>query len=163
MLLCMFFMALLLGFGKRRVEIADLKPDRGCVHQRAVLQAYSVAYLDILLGLSATTALVCYSLYAVTIQANETFLLTVIPVAFGIARYLMLIIVQTAAAEADVILARDIPLNLAVVIWALLCVAILYLHLSLFPATHAAGITSALTREPRTPACLRSFVDAEKW
>ena len=135
-LLCMFFMALFLGFGKRRGEITNLKGDRS-LHQRPVLQAYSVAYLDVLLGLSATTALVCYSLYAVTVQTNETFLLTIIPVAFGVARYLMLVIVHAGGEGPDEILARDVPLNVAVVVWALLCIAVLYFRLSILPTTHA--------------------------
>jgi 4-hydroxybenzoate polyprenyltransferase len=131
-LLCMFFMALFLGFGKRHGEISGLSgADAG--NQRPVLLAYSIPYLNILLGLSATTALVCYSLYAVTVQTNETFLLTILPVSIGIARYLLLIVVETEGEDPDEMLTRDVPLILTVLTWALMCVAILYFGLHLFP------------------------------
>jgi 4-hydroxybenzoate polyprenyltransferase len=135
-LLCMFFMALFLGFGKRRGEITGLHGADGRT-QRPVLLAYSIPYLNILLGLSATTAIVCYSLYAVTVQANETFLLTILPVSFGIARYLLLIIVRTKGEDPDEMLTRDVPLILAVLTWALLCVIILYFGVHLFPHSRA--------------------------
>jgi 4-hydroxybenzoate polyprenyltransferase len=131
-LLCMFFMALFLGFGKRHGEITSLEGQDGR-YQRSVLPAYSIPYLNILLGVSATTALVCYSLYAVTVQTNETFLLTILPVSFGIARYLLLIVVHTAGEDPEEMLTRDKPLVFTVLIWALLCVAILYFDLQIFP------------------------------
>jgi len=132
--LCMFFMALFLAAGKRRAEIlhpATIDPG----NQRRVLREYSVSYLDLLLGISATTALVCYSLYAITVQASETFLITIIPVAFGILRYLMLVIVHTEGEGPDDLLTRDIPLIITVITWALMCIAILYFKIHLFPTT----------------------------
>ncbi len=133
-LLCMFFMALFLGFGKRHGEITRLNGEDGR-NQRPVLRAYSIPYLNILLGLSATTALVCYSLYAVTVQTSETFLLTILPVSFGIARYLLLIIVRTEGEDPEDMLTRDVPMVTTVLVWALLCVAILYFGLQVFPHT----------------------------
>ncbi len=133
-LLCMFFMALFLGFGKRHGELSSLNGVDGR-NQRHVLNSYSIPYLNILLGLSATTALVCYSLYAVTVQANETFLLTILPVSFGIARYLLLIVVRTEGEDPEDMLTRDPPLIFTVIIWSILCVAILYYDLHLIPQT----------------------------
>src|SRR5207249_739125 len=60
--LCMFFVALLLGCGKRRAELAELAADAGGA-RRVVLGAYSLGFLDLLLAVSATTAIVCYALY----------------------------------------------------------------------------------------------------
>jgi len=132
--LTMFFMALFLGFTKRRGEMTNLGAETGRGH-RLVLASYSIGFVDMLLGLSATTALVCYSLYAVTVQANETFLLTVLPVVFGIARYMMLVLVEDAGGEdPGEILTRDGPLVLAVLAWVVLCVAVIYFDLHLFPA-----------------------------
>lgn len=132
-ILCMFFMALFLGFGKRRGEITSQQGD-GMRPSRPVLREYSVQFLDIMLGLSATTAVVCYSLYAVTVQVNETFLLTILPVAYGIVRYLMLVIVRTEGEGPDEMLTRDAPLMLTVVVWALLCIGVLYFQIHLFPS-----------------------------
>jgi len=131
--LCMFFVALFLGCGKRRAELADL-PAVAPGGRRPVLGAYSLAFLDALLALSATTAVVCYALYAVSVQANETFLLTVLPVVFGIARYLMLVLVQARGQDPDDLVTRDPALVGAIVAWAALCVAVLYGGLRLVPA-----------------------------
>jgi decaprenyl-phosphate phosphoribosyltransferase len=131
-LLCMFFMALFLGFGKRRGELT-LAGARDLGAQRPVLAAYSLTYLDVGLALSATTALVCYSLYAVTVQRNETFLVTVLPVAFGILRYMMLVVIQTRGEGPDEALVRDGPIVATVAVWTLLCIAVLYFGLQLFP------------------------------
>ena len=131
--LCMFFVALLLGCGKRRAELAELPADTGG-GRRAVLGAYSLGFLDLLLALSATTAIVCYALYAVSVQVNETFLLTVLPVVFGVARYLMLVRVHARGQDPDDLLTRDPALVAAIVAWAALCVAVLYGDLRLVPA-----------------------------
>jgi 4-hydroxybenzoate polyprenyltransferase len=129
-LLCMFFMALFLGFGKRRSEVS-LMPDAHR-HRRA-LGGYSVPVLDMLLGSSATTALVCYSLYAVTVQQNETFLLTLLPVVFAIARYMTIVLVRHGGEDPGEVLTRDGPLIASVLVWAVLCVAVLYFELRLLP------------------------------
>jgi 4-hydroxybenzoate polyprenyltransferase len=130
--LCTFFMALFIAVGKRRGEILNQGATAGA-NRRLVLDAYSLQFLDIMLAISATTALVCYSIYAVTVQTNETFLLTILPVAFGIARYLMLVIVQREGEGPDEMLTRDIALAMAAVVWLLLSIMVLYLQLHLFP------------------------------
>jgi 4-hydroxybenzoate polyprenyltransferase len=132
-LLCMFFMALFLGLGKRYGEIISLQGE-GSISQRSVLHSYSLPLLNNLLCLSATTALVCYSLYAVTVQKNETFLITIIPVTLGLARYLLLVIGRTEGQDPDELLTRDKPLVLTILVWALLCIAVLYGNFHLFPS-----------------------------
>ena len=128
-LLTMFFVALCLASGKRRSELAQLAGHEG---RRAVLGTYSLGFLDLLLGLSATTALMCYALYAVTVQRDETFILTVLPVTFGILRYLLLVVTRDRGEDPDELLTRDRPLAVAIVVWAALSVAVLYFHLRLF-------------------------------
>src|SRR5437763_12857537 len=130
--LTMFFMALFLGFTQRRGEMTNLGAETGRGH-RLVLASYSIGFVDMLLGLSATTALVCYSLYAVTVQANETFLLTVLPVVFGIARYMMLVLVEGRGEDPGEALTRDAALLGAALVWAGLSVAVLYFGLNLLP------------------------------
>jgi len=131
-LLCMFFMALFLAVGKRRAEIIHL-PGAAMVRHRPVLEAYSVGFLDLLLAISGTTTLVCYSLYAVTVQSNETFLITILPVVFGVVRYLMLVQVSARGEDPGEVLTRDLPLIFAVAVWALLSIGVLYFDVRLFP------------------------------
>jgi 4-hydroxybenzoate polyprenyltransferase len=131
-LLTMFFVALCLASGKRRSELAQLAGQEG---RRVVLGTYSLGFLDLLLGVSATTALMCYALYAVTVHREETFVVTVLPVTFGILRYLLLVVVRERGEDPDELITRDRPLALAIVLWAALSVAVLYLDLRLFGET----------------------------
>ena len=124
-LLCIFFLALFLAFGKRRGEITNAITN-GEQAVRDVLRSYTLGFLDVMLGLCATTSLVCYSLYAVTVQADKAFLVTILPVAFGILRYMLLLLVQSDGESPDELLTRDVPLGIAMCLWALLCVAVLY-------------------------------------
>jgi 4-hydroxybenzoate polyprenyltransferase len=128
-LLTMFFVALCLASGKRRSELAQFAGQQG---RRAVLEMYSLGFLDLLLSVSATTALMCYALYAVTVQHDETFIVTVLPVTFGILRYLLLVLVRERGEDPDELITRDRPLAVAIVLWAALSVAVLYLDLRLF-------------------------------
>jgi hypothetical protein len=125
----MFFVALCLAAGKRRSELAQLAGQDG---RRAVLGSYSLGFLDVLLAVSASTALLCYALYAVTVRSDETFLLTALPVSFGILRYLLLVVVRDRGEDPDELITRDRPLAVAILVWAALSVAVLYFDLRLF-------------------------------
>ena len=86
LLLTGLFVALFLGFSKRKSESFHT-PEQ----QRAVLQSYSPALLDVLIAVSMTATLTTYSLYAISpeIQAlhGERLMLTVPLVVFGLFIY----------------------------------------------------------------------------
>jgi len=86
LLLTGLFVALFLGFSKRKSESFHTHEQ-----QRAVLQSYSPALLDVLIAVSMTATLTTYSLYAISpeIQAlhGERLMLTVPLVVFGLFRY----------------------------------------------------------------------------
>ena len=86
LLLTGLFVALFLGFSKRKSESFHT-PEQ----QRAVLQSYSPALLDVLIAVSMTATLTTYSLYAISpeIQAlhGERLMLTVPLLVFGLFRY----------------------------------------------------------------------------
>jgi 4-hydroxybenzoate polyprenyltransferase len=90
--LCMFFLALFLGFAKRRGELRQGTNDTRA--QRPVLLKYHLNLLDLLLGMTATMAILTYALYTVTgRQGNATLIVTVPLVVYGIIRYLLLVVV----------------------------------------------------------------------
>lgn len=130
-LICIFFLALFLALGKRRGEITATTSN-GTKTVRGVLHSYTLGFLDVMLGLCATTSLVCYSLYVVTVQPSKAFLLTILPVAFGIFRYMHLLLVQGDGESPDEMLTRDVPLITAIFVWAFLCIAVLYFGARLF-------------------------------
>jgi 4-hydroxybenzoate polyprenyltransferase len=62
--LCTFFLALFLGFAKRRAELAELISISGN-SQRPVLARYTLPYLDSLLNSTATMTIMSYALFTV--------------------------------------------------------------------------------------------------
>lgn len=130
--LCMFFLALLLGFGKRRAELAALK-EQAAAH-RPVLVKYSLPYIDVLLAIMAAVTVVCYTIYTVeSPHKNVTLIVTVPPVVYGIARYLLLVLIREGEGV-EKMLVRDRGLLAAVLLWTGLCMAVLYGNLHLFDA-----------------------------
>lgn len=131
--LCMFFLALFLGFAKRRGELGQGGGDGDESHGRPVLVQYRANYLDLLLAMMATMAVLCYALYTVTGRpGNATLVVTVPLVTYGVVRYMLLVMVRGAGDEPDTLLLTDRALVVTVLLWVLLCVTILYGNLDLF-------------------------------
>jgi 4-hydroxybenzoate polyprenyltransferase len=130
--LCMFFLALFLGFAKRRSELARFA--LGGPGHRPVLIKYQARLLELLLAMTATMAITCYALYTVIGRpdkpGHETLVVTVPVVVYGIYRYLLIVLVFDVgdAPEKDVV--DDLPLIVAVVVWIALCILILYLNIN---------------------------------
>jgi 4-hydroxybenzoate polyprenyltransferase len=93
--LCTFLLALFLGFNKRRAELVALGEGQG--DTRPSLREYSVAFLDQMTTVLAACTIVCYALYTLDPQTTAKFgetnrLVWTVPfVAFGIARYMLLV------------------------------------------------------------------------
>src|SRR5262249_28826534 len=90
-LVCGFSLALLLGFGKRRIELGA--PANG-TEFRPVLLSYSAEKLNLLLGITASMCLLSYRLYTVSPQTvgvhkTDKLVYTVPFVAYGVFRYLL--------------------------------------------------------------------------
>ena len=131
LLVCTFFLALFLGFGKRRQEIVVHQARAG--EQRAVLKQYSVELLDMLNTLCAGTTLVAYAIYTIwpaTVAkvGSEGLLYTVPFVAYGVFRYLWIVQVRVQGEDPSAVLLKDRPLLLNVVLWALVVSLVLYVR-----------------------------------
>jgi decaprenyl-phosphate phosphoribosyltransferase len=88
-------LALLIAAGKRRGDIAQ---ENGEPQKRKSLATYNIAFLDSMLTAMTGGTLVVYLLFCVSDYAVARFssavLITAVPVALGLLRYLQLIIVQ---------------------------------------------------------------------
>ena len=86
LLLAGLFVALFLGFSKRKAESFHDEAD-----QRAVLEHYPPALLDLFMGVTMTAALMTYGLFATSpealLQHGERLVYTVPIVVFGLLRY----------------------------------------------------------------------------
>lgn len=90
LLVCSFSLALFLGFGKRRSELA--LAEQGLAY-RKVLRAYSTSTLDSAMSISATLTLMCYMLYTIAPETQQThhtanLVFTVPPVFYAMFRFI---------------------------------------------------------------------------
>jgi 4-hydroxybenzoate polyprenyltransferase len=118
LLMCGLMLTLLLGFGKRRAELAALAADSG----RVVLAEYSSALLDRLITVCVSGTLISYSLYTISPQTialhgSANLVYTVPIVTYGLFRYLYLLDQQHAAEDPSRIMLTDHHMQVAALAW----------------------------------------------
>ena len=126
LLVCAFLLALFLGFGKRRAELIGLGGTAS--RHRLSLQGYTEPLLDQLVGITAFSALVTYTIYTIvssSVPKNDTMLFTVPLVAFAIFRYLYLVYGRSLGGSPESLLFRDRWLLASVVLWGALALVIM--------------------------------------
>jgi len=149
--LCMFFLALLLGFAKRRAELSAPGRVDGAPSARPVLDKYSVPYLDVLTVMSAAMAVICYALFTVASHRNPTLVVTVVPVVYCVMRYLLQVMLAGRGESPDRVLVGDRRLWAGVALWLALYVAVLYGDVRLFAddtISGPAGVATPIQRGP---------------
>jgi 4-hydroxybenzoate polyprenyltransferase len=122
------FMALFLGIGKRRAELALLASEANA--HRKVLEGYSLPLLDQFMTIVTSGAIITYSLYtfwAPGLPENHVMMLTIPFVIFGVFRYLHLVHVEQRGGAPEDVLFSDRPLQVDLLVWGLSVVLIFYL------------------------------------
>ena len=121
-------LALFIGFGKRRAELALLA---GSANQhRTVFEGYTLDFLDQLITIVSGTTIIGYSLYtfsAPNLPNNHAMMLTIPFVLYGIFRYLYLIKVKESGGAPEELLMKDRPLQLTILLWGLSVFIIFYI------------------------------------
>ena len=121
--------ALFLVLGRRYAELRLAGDDE--ISRRPALASYAGPFIGQLLNISATTALVSYTLYAIeadNLPGNHTMLLTVPLFAFGLFRYLHLLNHSPEAEFPEQLLTRDPQLAAAAVGWLVVSALVLLLN-----------------------------------
>jgi 4-hydroxybenzoate polyprenyltransferase len=124
---CMVLLALFLAIGKRRQEIVLLEGNDG--NTRRILEEYNLRFLDEMLALVSASTVIAYSLYtfsAPNLPPNHTMMLTVPFVLYGLFRYLYLIHVKGETEPPDVVVLKDRPLQIDVMLFGLVVFVIFY-------------------------------------
>ncbi len=124
----MTMLALYLGFGKRRAELALLADDSHSF--RRVLEGYTIPLLDQLIVIVTSGVLVSYSLYtflAPTADGNHALMLTIPFVLFSFFRYLYLVQVKNIGGAPEEVLLTDRPLQIAILLWGASIFIIFYI------------------------------------
>jgi len=124
----MTLLALYLGFGKRRAELAMLNTNAGA--HRPVLDGYTIPLLDQYITIVSGTTIVAYSLYTFTapnVPPNHTMMLTIPFVFYAIFRYLYLIQLKHGGGAPEEVLLSDRPLQISILLWGLIVLVVFYL------------------------------------
>lgn len=122
------FLALFLGIGKRRAELALLA--EGANSHRKVLEGYTLPLLDQFIIIVSSSTILTYSLYtfsAPNLPNNHVMMLTIPFVIYGIFRYLYLVQVEHRGGEPEEVLLSDRPLQASIILWGLSILLIFYL------------------------------------
>lgn len=128
-LICTLFLALFLGFCKRRHELALLS-ENNTLH-RASLGGYSPYLLDQMIAISTTSTILSYTLYTVSPETirhigTDHLLYTVPFVIYGIFRYLFLVHKKNEGGSPTEIVLKDKAILITIFLWALAVCLILY-------------------------------------
>ena len=121
--------ALFIALGKRYSELSSAGSNAST--QRAVLEQYTPAFLNQLITLASTGTLVAYSLYtfsASNVPENHSTMLTIPFVIFGLSRYLYLVNHTNEAESPELIIIRDKPLVIGILLWAATAITIMALN-----------------------------------
>lgn len=127
--MCVFLLALFLGFTKRRYEIVALR-DKASDH-RNVLAHYTSYLLDQIIIICSTLSIVFYGLYCFFSDIVErigsyNMVYSVIFVIYGVFRYLYLVHVKRLGDDPGEVLFLDFPLAIDIVLWIGFVFLILY-------------------------------------
>ena len=121
LLLCTLQLALFLGFLKRRQELVEQGSEAKLT--RAILDEYSLPFLDQMITIVAAVSIVCYSVYTVesdTAHTHPHLWITVPIVIFGICRYLYLVYQKHMGGAPEEVLRTDRWMQATVILWFLL-------------------------------------------
>jgi 4-hydroxybenzoate polyprenyltransferase len=129
LLMCALFLALFLIISKRRHELVLLE-DKANEHRQVLLE-YSAGFLDQMVAIVTSMTVFSYALYTISRETIEKFqthslILTFPFVLFGILRYLYLVYKRGEGGEPEMILLKDKPLLINILLWLILVIVIIY-------------------------------------
>ncbi len=128
LLVCTGFLALFLGFTKRRQEAILEEQEATEVGTRPVLEHYSIPFLDQMIAMVTASAILSYVIYTVdSPRIGSEMLATAPSVLYGIFRYLYLIYDRRDTRSTAAILTEDPGMIFAGVTWVGTALAMLYL------------------------------------
>lgn len=123
-LVCIPLLSLLLAVSKRRHELVMVE---GASNHRPVLTEYSTQLLDQMLAILGAAVIMAYLLYAKDTPSPYLFMLTSLPIIYGVFRYLYLVYRCSEGGSPEELLLSDVPLMVAVALWVVATAAIIYL------------------------------------
>lgn len=118
-IICVLFLSLFIATCKRRHELVSLREN--AAEHRKSLEDYTVGFLDQLIAVSTSAAVISYALYLTTGLSDDGADLKMIStfpfVLFGIFRYLFLVYKCERGGEPETLVLKDKPLLLNTLLW----------------------------------------------
>ncbi|HTK82070.1 MAG TPA: decaprenyl-phosphate phosphoribosyltransferase [Bacteroidota bacterium] len=129
LIICTILLSLFLGFSKRRHEIMVLEGDANS--HRAVLEHYSLYFLDQMIGIVTASTVMSYALYTISEETVRKFgtahLIYTVPfVLYGIFRYLYLVHKKEEGGNPTKLALTDRPLLINIILWIIVASYIIY-------------------------------------
>ena len=126
---CMGFGSLYIALSKR---MGELMSDNGNGHDgRTLLEFYTQELLSSMLTIVLSATLIAYCLYtfiADNLPSNNSMMLTIPFVVYGMLRYLYLVRIEGKGERPEIIIVKDIPILLCVGMWFFVSATVLYLY-----------------------------------
>lgn len=121
-LLSVAFLTLFLGFNKRKKEILTLSGQT--MHTRKILSEYSIGLIDEMLPMLTACTVVAYACFSI-FEANSRYMIATLPIAvYGIFRYQYLLSKTDLGERPEMILLRDRPIRLALLLWVIVYISL---------------------------------------
>ena len=129
LLICTMFLALFLGFCKRRNELIILTNNSH--KHRKNLQDYNPYFLDQMISVTTASMIISYTLYTISPESIQNFgtdkLIYTIPfVLYGIFRYLYIVHQKNQGGSPTDIVLTDKPFIINIGLWIISCFLIIY-------------------------------------
>ncbi|MBI4596896.1 MAG: decaprenyl-phosphate phosphoribosyltransferase [Candidatus Omnitrophica bacterium] len=129
LLICTTLLALFIGFCKRRSELTLLAHE--APGHRQVLDEYTVPFLDMMIGIVTSAAIVSYLLYTASDEVARQFhapgpVVTAPFVLYGFFRYLYLVYQRQEGGDPIQLLLTDRPMQMTVMFWVAAAGVMLY-------------------------------------
>jgi len=122
LVICVFFLALFLTFGKRRQELALL--GNQAENHREILKHYSLHMVEDMMAVSTSTLILSYAMYTF-LATNEYMMLTIPFAIYGLLRYMFLVHIAGKGGEPELIF-KDLPSVINLGLWVLVVILIIY-------------------------------------
>lgn len=127
LLVCTVLLSLFLALAKRRHELVLL--EGGASSHRQILDEYSKIFLDQMIAIVTSSTVIAYSLYTFSAQNvpdDQSMMLTIPFVLYGLFRYLYLIYQRNEGGNPETLLLKDRPLLASVLLWGVAALVALY-------------------------------------
>lgn len=122
LIVCTTLLALFLALNKRKNELLTMSAD--AVNHRKTLEEYTSELIGQMLSVITSATVMSYLLYTFNSGKSQYIMLTVPFVLYGIFRYQYLVSVKDMGGNPEIMLLKDKPLLLNLILWVISCIII---------------------------------------